>query len=486
MSEVEFFAQMKRFEAAKVKAEQGSTREGRSSEYAHLLDGPELPAPPRLPQDFRDGQLSLGVRLKGEPHVILSDRTIVTAEKFGATDYGLGSGPLSQEGIKQFLDGERVNGAELITRLEAFVTRYLSLPHDAGLLVAVWIVGTYLYQVFEYFPYLVLRSPEKRCGKTRLLDVISLLAFNAHQPTASPTEAQIFREPREDGGVQLYDELEGMTHDRERWSAITSVFNVGFHRGAVVSRYKKSGGNQVKERFETYVPRVIASISSLDATLEDRALMLFLQRKSPTVRLERFSPRHLARVAQAYRDACAGFALGCAATIEACYRQGEFPGLASLDDDRAVNLWEPLIAIASVADAEGRDSSLTDRLIGLAERIGKDRAALASEEPITAMLEVLRECLGDSEEIRLPTLDLIGKVKERLGWESLSPKSLSTRLQPLGLRPSHWREGKKTVRGYELNKKIVDELVSRYVSCTDPLGSGTRGTSDTDRVTASD
>jgi phage/plasmid primase-like uncharacterized protein len=463
----------------------GPAKEDRASVYAHLLDGPESPSAPRLPQDFRDGQLSFGVRLKGTAYVVTSDRTILTAEAFGVTDYGLGSGPLSREGIKRFLNGERPSGAELIERLEALVQRFVMLPKDAALLVAVWIMGTYLYQAFEYFPYLVLRSPEKRCGKTRLLDVISLLAFNAHQPTASPTEAQIFREPREDGGVQIYDELEGMTHDRERWSAITSVFNTGFHRGAVVARYKKVGSSQVKENFETYVPRVIASISALESTLEDRALILFLQRKSPKTRLERFSPRHLSRLAQAFRDACASFALDCAATVEGCYQKGDFAGLANLDDDRAINLWEPLVAITSVADAEGRDSTLTDRLIGLAERIGKDRAALAGDEPIIGILEVLRDCLGDAHETRIPTADLIGKVKERLGWESLSPKSLAGRLHPLGLHPSKWREGKSTVRGYDLKKKVIDELISRYVPLSDPLESATCGTADTGHATTS-
>lgn len=302
------------------------TDHDQASQYKDLLDGTEPTPPPRLPQDFREGKLSLGVRLKGAAHVVLSDRTILPAEAFGAIDYGLGSGPLSRDGIKRFLKGERPNGAELIAHLESLVNRFVILPPDAGLLVAVWIVGTYLYQAFEYFPYLVLRSPEKRCGKSRLLDVVSLLAFNAHPPTASPTEAQIFREPREDGGVQIFDELEGMTHDRERWSAMTSVLNVGFHRGAVVARYKKVGGNQVKEQFETYVPRVIASISALESTLEDRALILFLQRKPPSVRVDRFSPRHLSRLAQAARDVCAAFALDRAATIEGATRKATSPG----------------------------------------------------------------------------------------------------------------------------------------------------------------
>ena len=157
-----------------------------SEQYAYLLNGPDPSPSPRLPQDYREQVLSIGVRLNGTAHVVRSNQTILTAEEFGATDYGLPQSRFSREGIKRFLDSERVSGAWLIQRLEKFIQGFVSLPNDGALLVAVWIDGTYLYQAFEYFPYLVLRSPEKRCGKSRTLDLISLLGFNAHPPTAAP------------------------------------------------------------------------------------------------------------------------------------------------------------------------------------------------------------------------------------------------------------------------------------------------------------
>lgn len=176
--------------------------------YAHLLDGPEPIPPPRLPQDFRDGRLNVGVVIDGQPYAMRSDREILSAEEFGAVNYGLANVRFSKDGIKRFLGGEDMNGADLMDRLEAFLRRFVVMGEDLPALLALWLVGTHLYMVFEYFPYFVLRSPEKRCGKSCALDLIALLGFNAHQPTASPTEAQIFREPREDGGVQIYDELE--------------------------------------------------------------------------------------------------------------------------------------------------------------------------------------------------------------------------------------------------------------------------------------
>jgi hypothetical protein len=50
--------------------------------------------------------------------------------------------------------------------------------------VTLWVIGSYVYDAFRIFPKLCLSSPEKRCGKTTLLETIaavvsrSLMASN--------------------------------------------------------------------------------------------------------------------------------------------------------------------------------------------------------------------------------------------------------------------------------------------------------------------
>ena len=132
-----------------------------------------------------------------------------------------------------------------------------------------------------------------------------------------------------------------MTGDKERWSAVTAVFNAGFHKGGVVTRYKKANQGQQKEVFETYVPRAIASISALETTLEDRSIMVMMQRLLHGQTTERFSLRRLNHEAQILRDDLYIFALTTAATIAELYDEAEFSGLSALDY-RAVDLWEPL------------------------------------------------------------------------------------------------------------------------------------------------
>jgi putative DNA primase/helicase len=433
--------------------------------YRHLLEGPDPIPAPRLPQDYREGLLSIGVMIEGKAYVIRSDREILSCEEFGAVNHGLTNVRFSKEGIKRFLQGEDMNGAALMERLEAFLRRFVVMGEDLPALLAIWLAGTYGYMMFEYFPYLVLRSPEKRCGKSRTLDLIALLGFNAHQPTASPTEAQIFREPREDGGVQIYDELEGMTGDKERWGAVTSVFNVGFHRGSVVSRYKKTGQGQQKETFDTYGPRAIASISSLEATLEDRSIMVMMQRLLPGQQTERFSLRRLDHEAQRLRDDLYILALTTAPTIAELYDGAEFAGLQGLDH-RAVDLWEPVLSIAAVIDASGTSSDLTNRMARLAERLGGDRNSHSGDDTIPAIIETLNDCLLIGSEAKISTKDLVEKVRLRLGWDTLTPKALANRLHPLGLRTDRWREGGDLRRGYIVTRDQVDDLARRYIQET--------------------
>lgn len=440
-------------------------------QYAHLLEGDDPIPAPRLPQDFRHGVLSFGVQLDGKPYVIRGNRAISSAEEFGAVDYGLSNVRFSKAGMKRFLRGDAVSGPTLVDRLEVFLRRFIVMGDDLPSLLALWLIGTYCYSVFEYFPYLVLRSPEKRCGKSRTLDIISMLGFNAHQPTASPTEAQIFREPREDGGVQIYDEMEGMTGDKERWSAVTSVFNAGFHKGQVVTRYRKTGQGQQKETFETYVPRAIASISSLESTLEDRSIMVMMQRLLPGQQTERFSLRRLDHQAQILRDDLHIFALTTVPMIAELYDESEFPSLSGLDH-RAVDLWEPLLSIAAVIDASGGTGTLTERMTQLAERLGGERAARSADDPNPIIIEVLDECLGPGAEARVRTEDLTEKVRLRLGWDSLTPKALANRLHPLGLRATRWREDRENRRGYAFTRAQIDDLARRYTAGT----SGTTGT----------
>jgi hypothetical protein len=158
--------------------------------------------------------------------------------------------------------------------------------------------------------------------------------------TAHHTEAQLYRSAARTGGVQLFDEVETLRGDRERFDALITVLNHGFERGGVVARLEKRGDRFVEERYEVYAPRVLAGIAGLKDTLEDRALTLVMLRRRKTETVGRIGPATDAE-AEGLRAQCA---LACLTRIGAIAPAYDL-ALAALEregiDDRAVDFWSP-------------------------------------------------------------------------------------------------------------------------------------------------
>src|SRR5439155_24478538 len=69
---------------------------------------------------------------------------------------------------------------ELIEKLEGLLTRYVFFKGTGtGQLIAIWVLGTYIYDIFYYYGYLWLNSPRKRCGKSLLLEILAKICHNA-------------------------------------------------------------------------------------------------------------------------------------------------------------------------------------------------------------------------------------------------------------------------------------------------------------------
>src|SRR4030095_11313923 len=116
---------------------------------------------------------------------------------------------------------------------------------------------------------LALRSATPRCGKTRLLRLLALLALDSPSITTTPTAPVLFRSQRK---VLILDEVDRLRNaDKENFGAVLSILNVGFEKGAVVERTERAkGGNFEVRAFPVYRPVAIAGIESLADTLSDR------------------------------------------------------------------------------------------------------------------------------------------------------------------------------------------------------------------------
>ncbi len=141
-----------------------------------------------------------------------------------------------------------------------------------------------------------------------------------------------------------------------------------------------------------------------------------------------------------------------------------FPALEGLGD-RERDLWEPLVSIASICDAEsGGDQTLTEQLCSLAHDLSRVRLEIDSANVIQ-ILEILTRVLSGKEEIRISPTDLLGRFKEDSYFEWLkSTKNLAGLLAPLGLVSSHQRNPETGERGrtYIVTREKLEDWRKRY------------------------
>src|SRR5262245_53204054 len=95
----------------------------------------------------------------------------------------------------------------ILDKIIAFLRRFVFLRDDSTyLLIAAWILSTYLTDIFDYTSYLFVYSPERQCGKSRLLELLSELVCRSSGVLISPTEAVLFRTAR--NCTQIFDEVD--------------------------------------------------------------------------------------------------------------------------------------------------------------------------------------------------------------------------------------------------------------------------------------
>ena len=70
---------------------------------------------------------------------------------------------------------EPVEGKALLDEIEQLLRQHVVLPEGAAETLALWVVHTYAFELRDVGTYIGLESPEKRCGKTTLLGLLSRL-----------------------------------------------------------------------------------------------------------------------------------------------------------------------------------------------------------------------------------------------------------------------------------------------------------------------
>jgi putative DNA primase/helicase len=343
-----------------------------------------------------------------------------------------------------------VEGAALLANLSSGIRRYVVMDERAADAAALWVLHTYLLEATNITPRLVVVSPEKRCGKTTMLDVLQCLVWRP-LAAANVSTASVFRIVETHRPTLLIDEADAFLHQREE---LRGILNSGHRRGGTVLRVV--GDEHEPRAFSTFSACAIASIGRLPATLEDRSIVISLRRRRPdegivSFRLDRTDDlRVLAR--QAVR-----WATDNVESVKAAD-----PDTPSSLYNRAADNWHTLFAISDTAGGEWPQRTRRAAL-HLSSIAGDDQSIGAT------LLSDIRDIFAACGADRLTSEDIVERLADIEGrpwaeWNHcklISKHSLARLLKPFGIAPCVFRMGGKTPRGYQRSQ--FEETFTRYL-----------------------
>ena len=358
---------------------------------------------------------------------------------------------------------EHVDGKLLLDALVQVLRLFVVLPVWAAETLALWIVHTFAFQLRDVSTYIGIESPEKQCGKTTLLTVLSELANRA--VTASNISPPAFFRVIEDlCPTLLIDEADTFLRGNEQ---LKGILNAGYKRKtAFVLRAgpalngepdsENSAVAAVVNRFSCWCPKLISQIGRLPDTLADRCIVIRMQRKTRNEECERL--RNLD--AEHLKQKCARFVLDHQQQIATA--KPEFPSGLS---DRASDIWEPLLALADLA---GGDWPQKARQAAVALS-----AAARETSPIASLLLDLFVIFTLQQADRLFTRTLVAGLNARTDrpWMEMvkgkvvTDRWLAQQLRPYGIQPRTFRIGDSLAKGY-LQEDCM-ETFRRYIPKSD-------------------
>jgi hypothetical protein len=364
------------------------------------------------------------------------------------------------------------DGAGLLDEVSDFIRRYVVLSPDQVSATALWVIHTHAIDAADATPYLHVTSPEKRSGKTRLLEVLDLLAA---RPWFSGriTAAVLQRRLERDHPALLLDETDAVFKKESEYSeALRAILNAGHRRGCKAWLCSKKGGDIELVEFDVFGPKCLAGIGKLPETIADRAIRIVLRRRAPSEPVTRFRRREAEEQARSLRERAERWATANMETLKASR-----PHIPDFIDDRATDGWEPFFAIA---DAAGAGWPQRARMVALT----LSDADVRDDESLGAhLLADLRAIFEERGVDRLPSIEICRALNglEESPWgdlrgKPLDPRGLARRLRAFPVRPHDIRFGNDNLKGYDASD--FADAWERYLPPMS-VGAATRATSAT-------
>ena len=320
----------------------------------------------------------------------------------------------------------------MLDDVACYIRRYVVLSDSQARACTLWVAHCYAFAAAEATPYLNVTSAVKQCGKTRLLEVLEPIV-PAPWLTGRVSAAVLTRKVDSETPTLLLDESDAaFTHRSEYGEALRSILNSGYRRSGRSFLCVAQGEGLAYRDFSTFCPKAIAGIGPLPDTVTDRSIRIALKRRAPDESLDRFRLRHAPRVGAPLRaqlDAWQRTALEALRDAE--------PPLPPALSDRAADVWEPLLAIADLAEGDWPRRA-RHAAIALSGRVSVDDDTLSTRLLADVRHVFTEETIGSADLVhRLvgPVGPSVGRLEGRVSIPQVGPReprpgdSVSSRVQ---------------------------------------------------------
>jgi Protein of unknown function (DUF3631) len=363
-----------------------------------------------------------------------------------------------------------LDGAALLDELHTAFARYVVLPSpEATDAVVLWTAATHAQPAWEHATRLDATSPEKRCGKSRLLDVIEA---TSHAPliTVNISAAALARSVGDDPPTLILDEADtvfgkGIKGD-EKAETLRGLINAGHQRNRPYIRWDPA--SRRPENCPTFAMAALAGIGTLPDTITDRAVIIRMRRRAPDETVAAFRIRRDTPPLHDLRDRITAWVRANLDELREAV-PGDMPV-----DDRAYDNWTPLVAIADFGGAEWPKRARKAAEVLTAEA---DKAAIEASLSLRLLAD-LAEVFGephsescptdcDQHVTKLATSAILSSLRglDEAPWGDLHGKPIDSRalaklLRPYDVSSKVIRVGESTPRGYD--RADLHEAWARY------------------------
>jgi Protein of unknown function (DUF3631) len=350
----------------------------------------------------------------------------------------------------------------------AFIRRFVVVSPEATDFLALWTAHTWAFEAAVTTAYPRVTSPERESGKTRLLEVLTLLVRRGWLEI-NTTAAVVFRGIDSEAPTLLLDEIDQMPFADRR--DLLAVLNAGYKIGAKVRR-NVGDRDMVLRTFDVFCPKVCSGLDDgkLPDTLVSRSVLVRLERRRADEPIQRFRHRIVEPEADKLRDRLETWADANVPTLVDAE-----PELPDELGDRQQEIWEPLLAIADLAGGDW-----PERARRAAVALAKVKGT-ADESRGIKLLEDIRRVFADKDDPeRLFGLDLVEALNaiEESGWggwndgAGMRTRDLARELARYPISPQKLRIGEHTRHGF-YRRQFEDAWV-RYLPKSDPLSGENR------------